>query len=194
MSNKPSWFYRIRYHDSYDKIRNKWIRRLYLGLLKFAEKTKLLKKRPILAGITPYGGAQWWSLTHESVRFICQYAKDNLAFCDFYATTRVPDEMFFQTILLNSHLKEKVACYEDYHNWSFSTSCEDNKLDNKMFDEPSSNMRYIDWNVRRGGRASPVILDKRDQDALKTSPCLFARKFDEHVSSELLNFIENELL
>lgn len=52
------------------------------------------------------------------------------------------------------------------------------------------NLRYIDWT--RGPR--PAILETRDLDALRTSPKLFARKFDIHQDEEVLDLIDRDLL
>jgi Core-2/I-Branching enzyme len=54
----------------------------------------------------------------------------------------------------------------------------------------NDNLRYIDWT--QGKR--PAILRVRDLDALRTSPKLFARKFDVNQDETVLDLIDRHLL
>lgn len=96
-----------------------------------------------------YGGSQWWSLTRESVTYILNYLKTNPSYVKFYYQTFIPDESFYQTILLNSkELKEKIV---------------------------NDNLRYIDW---KSGPTYPKILVTEDFEKIISSGCLFGRKFN----------------
>lgn len=77
----------------------------------------------------------------------------------------VPDEIFFQTILLNSSLASDIV---------------------------NDDMRYIEWKDPNSG--SPSVLDMNDFPGLANSPKLFARKFDEEVDVEILDRIDHEIL
>jgi hypothetical protein len=66
------------------------------------------------------------------------------------------DEIYFQTILMNSPLKNKVI---------------------------NNNLRFIDWTKRNG--SFPANLDESDFQMLVESDKIFARKFDFPVSEKL---------
>lgn len=105
-----------------------------------------------------YGGSSWWSLTREAVSYIC--ANHNYrGWYDRLEDTFAPDEMYVQTLLLNSPLKETVA---------------------------NNNLRHILWEYRNGN--CPAVLDKNDISALLASEAMFARKVDSHISRELITF------
>lgn len=59
--------------------------------------------------IIPYGGSQWWSLTGDCIKRIYKECYPGNRLYDFYKHTFCPDEMFFQTILLNSAIKDTVV-------------------------------------------------------------------------------------
>ncbi len=55
-------------------------------------------KRPFVRGIVPYMGSQWWVLTWKTLKKIRAFARDR-EIIDFFKTTLVPDELFFQTLV-----------------------------------------------------------------------------------------------
>jgi hypothetical protein len=112
----------------------------------------------------------------------------------FYRFTERPDEMFFQTIIMNSPFAPRAANYERYRRWSAETPIEE-KTDESRIPEGSFNLRYIDWSgPYRGERGYPYILDDRDFESLRASACLFARKFHTERSATVLDRIDSELL
>ena len=66
-------------------------------------------RRRFPRGLVPYGGSAYWWLSHEAIeqvrRFIAERPKDYR----FFKHVDVPDEVFFQTVLLNSPLRESVV-------------------------------------------------------------------------------------
>ena len=99
------------------------------------------------------------ALSGDHVRYLYDFwhtEKGRIAIKEF-KTVAWPDEIYFQTILLNSKYKNNVI--------------------NKM-------LWYVDW---RKGPWLPRVLDMTDLDLLKKSNELFARKFDIPGSDELLN-------
>jgi hypothetical protein len=54
-------------------------------------------------------GSQWWGLNRESVEYVLFYCKENPKVVRFYRYTWAPDELFFQTILYNSPLRDKIS-------------------------------------------------------------------------------------
>lgn len=68
----------------------------------------LLPARRFPAGFTPYGGAQWWCLHRDCLLYLHQFCQRNGGFQRYFHFVRVPDEIFFHTILLNSPLKATI--------------------------------------------------------------------------------------
>jgi hypothetical protein len=152
-------------------------------------------KRTFPPGLIPYGGSQWWSLSRGCVRFILNYVEEHPEVVRFFRYVHCPDEMFFQTVILNSPWAGRTANYRRYHEWSEQTTSEQ-KTDESRIPEWSFNLRYIDWSgpIENGPRGYPAVLDSSDLALLKGSECLFARKFDEQRSSALLDQIDRDLL
>ena len=99
-------------------------------------------------GINPYGGSQWWSLTGDCVEWLTKVCRTGEVLYDFYRNTMIPDEMYFQTVILNSHFAQQVV---------------------------NDNLRYIDFD---SGPGYPRVLTCSDYDRLINSGKLFGRKFD----------------
>lgn len=53
------------------------------------------------------------------------------------------------------------------------------------------NMRFIDWERRESGHRHPHTFTENDIDELRSSRCLFARKFNETVDSRIIERIED---
>lgn len=70
--------------------------------------------------------------------------------------TLASDEIFFQTILVNSKYLKSIS---------------------------NKNLRYVDWELRNG--SSPAFLDLSDYDKIILSEKIFARKFN-NISEALL--------
>lgn len=104
-----------------------------------------------------YGGGTWWSITRECTTYVVEYRKKNPALLNRLKFTLCPEEMYFQTIIMNSPFAEQAV---------------------------SDHLRYIDWSSRNGN--APANLDISDYYKLLSSDKLFARKFEYPVSEELL--------
>lgn len=111
-----------------------------------------------------YGGSTYWSLKRESIQYIFQYMKEHPKFLNRFRYSFCSEEMFFQTILLNSPVKPKIV---------------------------NNNMRFIIWEERNGN--FPANLDCSDYENIKTSNALFARKFEYPVSIDILNKIKEKI-
>lgn len=75
-------------------------------------------RRHLPLGLAPFGGAPYWCLSRAAVDFVQGFVQENAAVVRFFEHVYIPDELFFQTILMNSPLRDTV---ED------------------------ENLRYIDW-------------------------------------------------
>ena len=105
-----------------------------------------------------YKGLAYCSLPYDAVSYMLNYIKCNKKFLFSLAQTYIPEEFFFQTIFLNSPLKERVA-----------KKC----------------LRYSVWEVKNG--SNPGYLDDDDIPAIMNSDCVFARKVNYQYSSNLID-------
>lgn len=115
--------------------------------------------------IGPYGDSQIYkgliyiSQPAKVARYVMQYIAKNKAFWEDLKKCQVPEEFFFQTILMNSPYKDSVVNKE---------------------------LRYMDWT--KGDGSSPSYLEMNDWEAVqqaKEDGCLFARKFHPTMSKGL---------
>jgi hypothetical protein len=124
--------------------------------------TKALKIRMSFPhGLKAYGGSQWWCLTEECVRYVLGFIDDNPGYVRFFKRTWAPDEMFFQSIVMNSPLAGRIV---------------------------NDNLRYIDWPIP--GSSHPAVLTMADYARLLASQALFARKFDIRLDSGILDVLD----
>lgn len=115
-------------------------------------------------GMHFYDGWTWFSITDDFSRYVLQNEK---LIKQLFKRAKAPDEMFLQTLAMNSHFKERLASISNLKNGS---------------------MRCIDWT-----RGKPYTYRISDLDELMDSPCLFARKFDENVDNDIIIQLYNNL-
>jgi Core-2/I-Branching enzyme len=195
LEDRPTWKYKIEYFYPIDLvpiyghskgIEKSYWRRLFWG--RFFKYQWLMPKRSYMAGMIPYGGSEWWMLSYGCVAYVLWFVQENPRFVSFYRYTHSADEMFFQSIILNSEWARRVQNFDAYMEWR---SIPSNIKENSMLAEDSFNFRYVDWSVER---EEPSILDERDWHDIRKSLDLFARKFHPIRSARLLDLIDQELL
>lgn len=125
---------------------------------------RLLPKRKLPYGLHPYGKSMFWMLSPATAMYVVNKVEQDHRLRDFFALCWASDEFVFQTILLNSPYKHRVI---------------------------NNNYRYIDWSA---GGANPKVLDETDIDPLTRTEMLFARKFNQVESPEILDLIDKNLL
>jgi Core-2/I-Branching enzyme len=137
-----------------------------------------------LSGIVPrklnaktklYHGSQWWALTDEFIKYTFSFLKDNPDYIDFYKYTNASDEIFFHSIIKHSPFSENII-----HDFEKSACLSDFMSVNEY------GCHYMSWGE---GDRSPKILDASDISFLIDSTALFARKFDEKISAELISIL-----
>lgn len=97
-----------------------------------------------------YSGSQWFTLSDAAVSYCLDHLYRNPSFLKRFKLSRCADEIFFQTLLLNSPLKENVV---------------------------NDSLRYIDW---KSGPEYPKTLRSEDVPLfVNSSNKFFGRKFDE---------------
>jgi core-2/I-Branching enzyme len=130
-------------------------------------RTRLLRlpiPRRFPRGFRPYGGMAFWALTGESIAYVDRFVREHPDFTGFFRFVKMPDELFFQTVLMNSPLRDTVE---------------------------NHNLHYLDWTA---GAANPATLGRADLPKLLASDKLFARKFDAAVDAEILDLLDREAL
>lgn len=135
----PSWMI--------DRPANKIKRFIRICYRELILNTRLLMRNTKHLGKVCYG-SQWFSITGECMDFILHFVEENKRFCDFFKNSIYPDEMFFQTIIMNSDFNNRVE---------------------------NNNLRYIDWTEKK---ASPKELDIEDISKAIISDSYFARKIN----------------
>ena len=109
-------------------------------------------------------GCDWWSITHEAAQWVLDHEPQ---FRNNFRHTYCPSELLMQTILYNSPFRERLFDTENQNRGS---------------------LREIDW-----GRGQPYVWRAEDYEQLIASPCMFARKFDANVDSEIISKIINHI-
>jgi Core-2/I-Branching enzyme len=122
-------------------------------------RTRLLRlpfvTRAFPEGLRPYGGSAFWALAAPAVDYVRRFVRENPRVMRFFRYTLIPDELFFQTVLLNSPLRDTIVNEE---------------------------LHFVDWS---GGSVHPATLGEADVERMLASGKLFARKFDPRATGVL---------
>lgn len=119
--------------------------------------------RKFLTGMTPYCGSQWSVFSMAAVRYVIDFSGQNKQFYDFFKYTHIPDEMFFQSILLNA--EEKVR----------------KNVENRS-------LQYVNWREPR--REHPENIGLGDLDKMLKSERFIARKFEAEQDTAVLDKLD----
>lgn len=124
-------------------------------------------KRKFPEGFTPYRGSAYWCFPKDCVDYIYNFLNTNQGkeFANYFKYVDGPDEMFFQTLILNSPLKDRVV---------------------------NDNLFFIDFENPNPTR--PRVFEKCDFERLANSPKLFGRKFDATRDAEILDLLDHHVL
>lgn len=66
-------------------------------------------RRRLPNGLVAYGGSPYWCLARPVVEYVHQVVREDASFVRFFKHVFVPDELFFQTIVMNSPLRQSVV-------------------------------------------------------------------------------------
>jgi hypothetical protein len=122
-----------------------------------------------------YQGSQWWALTDQMVGYIFNFIRKHPDYLTFQRFTLVPDEVFFHSIVKSSPWAGCINHDFEQGTLPGGTS-------------PERGCHYIDWH---SGETVPKVLDLSDLEKLRASKALFARKFEDPRSAELLESLES---
>jgi hypothetical protein len=151
---------RIRYYHFFRHRRN-FFNKLLGQLLLIPQKTAQFSRLPS-NDFTVRKGSNWFSITGDFAHYIVANS-DRYDF--MFRNSYCGDEVFVQTVAANS----------EYAGRLFMPQCNDDHF---------ACARLIDWE-----RGNPYIWRTEDFDLIKSSPCMFARKFDLSVDSNIVDLI-----
>lgn len=106
-----------------------------------------------------YGGSSYFQIERPLVEYIHKLLKDQPYIERFFRNTFISDEVFFQTILLNSKYKNSIT---------------------------NDSKRYVDWT---DPVEIPKIFRKKDLSVIKKSNAIFARKFDSTIDKDIIDLV-----
>jgi hypothetical protein len=116
-------------------------------------------RRKIPGGLHPHFGSSYWYLHRQCLEHIQDYVLRHPEYVRFFHGVLIPDECFFQTLLMNSALAEKIE---------------------------KRTLTYVDWRP-----PWPGIMTVADLPKMLASDCLFARKFDLKIDSEVMDRLDS---
>ncbi|MBK6298624.1 MAG: glycosyl transferase [Sphingomonadales bacterium] len=116
-------------------------------------------------GDTPFIGTQWKAVTRSFCEYVCHDPHVE-RFKAFYRGSFIPDEAFFQSVIMNSG-DQGIVMNDD--------------------------LRMIDWVPDGDIKLRPRNYDTKDLVELQRSTDLFARKFDAEQNTEILSLLELHL-
>lgn len=119
------------------------------------------------AQLPVYYGSQWMSFPYGVIQIIFDFLKSNPAYLIYYKAVKIPDESFFQTLLLN---------------------CDEEIVTGNIVNK---NLHLIKWDKPY---IHPRFFKEDNFRLIKKSKALFARKFDANLGSSVLDKIDRELL
>lgn len=97
-----------------------------------------------------YGGSQWFSISGGGLRWLMDYLDGHPEYVEFFRHGICPDEVFFQTLIRYSPFERQID---------------------------GRHLRFMKWEGATTG--GPKLIDECDFDAMVSSDCFFARKFND---------------
>jgi hypothetical protein len=99
-SRYTRWHFNLAWKESsFRKLTNRALNRIF---------NTILPQRTLPDGLVPFGGGQWWCLHRACVDYVLEFTQKNPAAVNFFRYIRIPDEMYFHTVLINSHLRSTI--------------------------------------------------------------------------------------
>lgn len=147
-------YYQFRFLDMFDIKRpflHRWESRFSKILRRLKVRRKEFKQKL-------YGGSTYCSFTREAVDYILEHGRKLNRRLKY---TFIPEEVYFQTLLINSPLRETIA---------------------------KGNLRLINWTY---GNSGPDILEEKDYAEATSGKYLFGRKVDMRESASFLKALDS---
>ena len=149
---------RLQYYHFFRRRRNTFTKIISQGLLRIQKAIGVNRLKN--TDLKVQKGCNWFSITGAFAHYIV----DNFVeYEKYFKHSYCCDEVFVQTMLVNSPYKDNL----------YMPDCNNNH---------EACMRLIDWK-----RGNPYIFRSEDLELLKSSPCIFARKFDLNIDAKIIN-------
>ncbi|MEL0622240.1 beta-1,6-N-acetylglucosaminyltransferase [Marinomonas arenicola] len=149
----PDFFYKRN-----PSILEKLMRRFYLITFRLGMNKN--KKKCSLKSF--YKGSNWFTLTGVAVDYILSRVENESEILSFFERSFCGDEVFFQSIIMDSLFK-----------------CEIFKLESEDVSDNDMSLRYIDWD---SGPDYPKVFEEKDLIDMPSKDCFFVRKVAEKIS------------
>lgn len=164
-SNKSYMRYKSIFEEWPESIRR--LTKYHLGDYRFplhykvqAILNKIMPDRKLPKKMIPYGFSQWMTITPAAAEWVLTYLQKNKKVNRFFKMTFCADELVFQTLLLNSPLKDSIV---------------------------NDHLRLIKFDT---GVYRPRILTIAEAGLLENSGKFFARKFSIEKDVEILDYLD----
>ena len=169
LPNHQKWqpnggLYRVEKYFMGLRTMNKYMAKTLNLLARFLP---FLRRKPYKR-MKPFAGSSWWTITRQAAKHIVNFTDSNPGYMEFHQHTFAPDEVFFQTILVNASKKE---------------------LGGELV---SDNLRFIKW--KNVSSAHPETISSSMIPELKSTKALFGRKFDVLNDRKVLGLVDTEIL
>ena len=66
-------------------------------------------RRRVPGGLVPYGGSPYWCFSRAAVEYVQRFVTERPDLLRFFRHVYIPDELMFQTILMNSALRDSIV-------------------------------------------------------------------------------------
>lgn len=153
---------RWRFYWPYVKFsmdyKNQWVRWLNLIFVSIQLCLPFFNKKKLGDVEEIYWGFVWGSYPRKAIQYVLEYLKNHNEFWNSLMSCKIPEELCFQTILMNSEFKEMMA---------------------------NDNLRF--WKFEGGDGSGPVYLKMEDYFDIEQSNAFFARKisYDSEIRKRL---------
>ncbi|CUP47309.1 Core-2/I-Branching enzyme [Clostridium baratii] len=158
----PKWRFNKQCTNVKLPLKIKRTLQIKLSLFKYNSKFKYLPKL--------YKGCNWFTISKDLVEYITKYLDENGDYIEAFQNSFCSDEVFFQTIVMNSKFRNNV--------YRINENVDDNLM----------SLRYIDW---KSGPEYPKVLSENDFEKIKNTECIIGRKFNSELDfDKYYKFIE----
>lgn len=126
-----------------------------------------------------YQGSAYWTISRSAALQVMDFLKtpEGREVTKIFRSTPMPDEMWMQSVLLNTPARENAEAWKTDGQLAPGTKHSENY----------ANHHYIDWS---GAGAHPEVLTLEDLPAIRKSGKWFTRKVDPEASAELIEELD----
>ncbi len=112
-------------------------------------------------------GAAWFSITDDLVKYVLARQNDIER---YFSKGSCADEAFLQSLVAGSPFASRLYCRD-------------------RIDDYKACMRLIEWHRPGAKPGSPYVFHMSDAAQLKSSDRMFARKFDENIDRDIIDYV-----